>query len=472
MSKGFSLLFIVIVIVLSCSPKGKIGSGVYIGTMEESEESALLVDSVVSASQIDSLEYATEEFNPIPEFDFLTDSSYLRITFLSDSISFTDSVKVYNLLNNDSVSKQKSEADINVLSDTLLVPIKKDTAITSPKLSIADLNSDTISTIKVQDSTTVFVNEKVVQDSVVQKIKADTISSQKKSEFIKKQVQDTLAINKSKTDSIIVKNLELKQVSGKTLLTVDTALVKIGNAPANESDIKLTKTAIDTSTQIKKDVVIISRSVSSNEADTIKTAAEPVDINKTNAESILAPIGTQIKKDSLGTINQSDKTIIKNSEIQTPSLTVKADSQEAPKLSEANNGTKKLEIVPKTFSQAKKEVDQKVTGTEDVSKTSEAILFYFETGQKYSNNQSSLVDSAYVAFSKSPHKKILISGYTDAVGKASSNMALSFKRVESIKQALIKKGIDERFIFIQYFGEKYATDNKHDQNRRVEVIIN
>ena len=73
---------------------------------------------------------------------------------------------------------------------------------------------------------------------------------------------------------------------------------------------------------------------------------------------------------------------------------------------------------------------------------------------------------------KSPQSHVLISGYTDAIGDYSKNNILSLKRAESIKRELIKRGIDERQIYMQYFGEKYSSKSGSALDRKVVVTIN
>ena len=72
--------------------------------------------------------------------------------------------------------------------------------------------------------------------------------------------------------------------------------------------------------------------------------------------------------------------------------------------------------------------------------------------------------------------KLQISGHTDNVGDDDSNLILSKKRAEAVKDYLISKGITtERFV-IEYFGEtKPIADNSTPEgrakNRRVEMKL-
>ncbi|TAE65633.1 MAG: OmpA family protein, partial [Bacteroidetes bacterium] len=72
--------------------------------------------------------------------------------------------------------------------------------------------------------------------------------------------------------------------------------------------------------------------------------------------------------------------------------------------------------------------------------------------------------------------KLEISGHTDNVGIAATNLQLSKDRANAIKNFLIKKGIPANRLIAQGFGQtKPIADNKTDKgrqkNRRVEMKI-
>lgn len=75
-----------------------------------------------------------------------------------------------------------------------------------------------------------------------------------------------------------------------------------------------------------------------------------------------------------------------------------------------------------------------------------------------------------------PDRNIMIEGFTDSVGPADYNEKLSRRRANSVRQALVNKGISSSRIRIRGYGEKYPvasnnTEAGRQQNRRVEVII-
>jgi outer membrane protein OmpA-like peptidoglycan-associated protein len=75
-----------------------------------------------------------------------------------------------------------------------------------------------------------------------------------------------------------------------------------------------------------------------------------------------------------------------------------------------------------------------------------------------------------------PEKKLLIEGYTDAVGSDQSNVELSRRRADSVKAALTARGVDPARMTIGAYGESYPVASNQTQdgrqlNRRVEVVV-
>ncbi len=72
--------------------------------------------------------------------------------------------------------------------------------------------------------------------------------------------------------------------------------------------------------------------------------------------------------------------------------------------------------------------------------------------------------------------RIRLTGYTDDVGALNFNLLLSKRRAETVKKALVKRGVPLTMILVSYFGEeKPIADNKSEvgrtKNRRVEMTI-
>jgi outer membrane protein OmpA-like peptidoglycan-associated protein len=74
------------------------------------------------------------------------------------------------------------------------------------------------------------------------------------------------------------------------------------------------------------------------------------------------------------------------------------------------------------------------------------------------------------------HTSVMVCGYTDTVGPAEQNLALSQRRAKAIADALAHEGVAAQRISSQGFGEthlKVATgdDKKDPRNRRIEILL-
>jgi outer membrane protein OmpA-like peptidoglycan-associated protein len=84
--------------------------------------------------------------------------------------------------------------------------------------------------------------------------------------------------------------------------------------------------------------------------------------------------------------------------------------------------------------------------------------------------------SVATVLTKSPDTTITVSGYTDSVGSADTNMQLSKKRADSVASYLASKGVAMQRIQSVGFGSSNpiaSNDNEQgrSQNRRVEIKI-
>jgi outer membrane protein OmpA-like peptidoglycan-associated protein len=75
-----------------------------------------------------------------------------------------------------------------------------------------------------------------------------------------------------------------------------------------------------------------------------------------------------------------------------------------------------------------------------------------------------------------PDRRVEIDGFTDSVGSDSFNEQLSLNRAQSVKDALMARGIDSSRVTTEWFGKEYPVASNNDAsgrqlNRRVEVVI-
>jgi outer membrane protein OmpA-like peptidoglycan-associated protein len=75
-----------------------------------------------------------------------------------------------------------------------------------------------------------------------------------------------------------------------------------------------------------------------------------------------------------------------------------------------------------------------------------------------------------------PERTVLVEGFTDATGSDATNQALSERRADAVRQALLERGVADARIRTRGYGEAYpvATNDTaagRQENRRVEVVI-
>ena len=76
----------------------------------------------------------------------------------------------------------------------------------------------------------------------------------------------------------------------------------------------------------------------------------------------------------------------------------------------------------------------------------------------------------------SPNRMVVVEGYTDSQGGSESNIELSRRRAESVKQFLVSQGVPAQRIRTRGYGEANPvaandTQTGRAQNRRVEIVI-
>lgn len=87
-----------------------------------------------------------------------------------------------------------------------------------------------------------------------------------------------------------------------------------------------------------------------------------------------------------------------------------------------------------------------------------------------------ILDRLVEFLKENPDRKVELEGHTDWIGTDKYNQGLSERRAASVKNYVVKKGVDPSRIATRGFGEsKPIADNKtragRAKNRRVEVKV-
>jgi OmpA-OmpF porin, OOP family len=102
------------------------------------------------------------------------------------------------------------------------------------------------------------------------------------------------------------------------------------------------------------------------------------------------------------------------------------------------------------------------------------IVFFDFDKSSLTPEGKKVVDAAAAAYKSGGRASISVSGYTDAAGRATYNMALSKRRADTVQAALTRDGVPASQIAATWFGETHQrvkTPNgvREPQNRRVEI---
>lgn len=113
--------------------------------------------------------------------------------------------------------------------------------------------------------------------------------------------------------------------------------------------------------------------------------------------------------------------------------------------------------------------------TVELKKKKFDVLFAFDSAL-LNDSTNQILKTVASNFKRNTSGKIYISAHTDSKGSNAYNDRLAERRAGTVKQMLIKLGIDESKIVIETFGEKkprYSNDDDSGRagNRRAELII-
>lgn len=106
-----------------------------------------------------------------------------------------------------------------------------------------------------------------------------------------------------------------------------------------------------------------------------------------------------------------------------------------------------------------------------------SFILYFETNSvEVTAASRSTLDELFAAVAKRQAVEVQVTGHTDRVGSIADNDRLSLQRAESVRDMLIKRGINSNFLRAVGRGEREPLvptpdEQPEPRNRRVEVIV-
>jgi outer membrane protein OmpA-like peptidoglycan-associated protein len=103
-------------------------------------------------------------------------------------------------------------------------------------------------------------------------------------------------------------------------------------------------------------------------------------------------------------------------------------------------------------------------------------LYFVEGKDEFTEESKQIVDSVFSEIAKRPVPDVLVIGYTDTTGSDQANDALSRQRAETVRTALIQRGIVADSVAAIGRGKRdllvpTADGVAEPRNRRVEIIV-
>jgi len=107
--------------------------------------------------------------------------------------------------------------------------------------------------------------------------------------------------------------------------------------------------------------------------------------------------------------------------------------------------------------------------------TAKAILFNTDRSS-FKSGVTKQLDAIASIMNKNPKATFVIGGHADSSGSESINFKISNKRAISVREYLVKKGVDASRLSVKGFGEAFPTDSNKTRagkakNRRVEIKV-
>jgi len=268
--------------------------------------------------------------------------------------------------------------------------------------------------------------------------------------------------------------------SEKTHLA-ELANKRVDTAKANAEQ-KIAEKKMETFKKEKQNLLLESRQ---READKAKTEAEKA---KMDAEAKGRELAAQTKEAEMArkqaeeaktqTAQMKLEADAKSKEAQEALLAAQQAKAEADaKAKEADDARKQAEAAKAEAEQLKKELsDLKAKETERGLVLTLGDVLFATAKAELNYNAMRNLDKLAEFLKKYPTRNILVEGHTDSRGTESKNLTLSQQRADSVRNALVSRGIDGTRITAKGYGKSMpiadnATDSGRSQNRRVEIVI-
>ena len=273
--------------------------------------------------------------------------------------------------------------------------------------------------------------------------------------FINQEKESVLEIEENMEKSETIPQVELKEEESEKQKSVD---VPVNNATVTEAiEENITEATEENSTDVEENIsnTTAIRTIFKNKEE-IKLKEHP----KREAPK------EQIEEVDKNLPIEDNKPLIDNDKSNTKDI---SKSKEEKKIS------------TKVSSHKKKSSSKKISSNKTLASIQESIATITNRNISFYKSKSKITDKSRATLNKIikilktvPNAKIVVKGYTDASGKEKTNLWISQKRANSVKQYLGKHGIPLKNIVAKGYGESellYGDKPNSKLNRRVTIEI-
>jgi len=113
-----------------------------------------------------------------------------------------------------------------------------------------------------------------------------------------------------------------------------------------------------------------------------------------------------------------------------------------------------------------------------IQRTQDVLTATFKSDVFFDFDSATLKPGAYTEIDRVsnvlnsyPQTTIRVEGHTDSTGSETYNQQLSERRAESVKNAIVQRGIDARRMQAIGYGESQPISSDNAMNRRVSIVI-
>jgi outer membrane protein OmpA-like peptidoglycan-associated protein len=256
-----------------------------------------------------------------------------------------------------------------------------------------------------------------------------------------------------------------------------------------QTEEKLAEKEMDGLTKEKEKIVLQARELEAKQAMSLaEQRAREAELARKEAEE-KAREAEKAKSDALALAQQAEKS---KTEAEARALQVqKAKSEAEAKTLEAEKAKKEAEAGKLEAEAARLKAEEAMAQKKQMEselaelkakQTEKGIVLtlgdiLFETGKSMlMPGAMHSIDILVDFLKKYPERNVLIEGFTDSRGGETYNLGLSQRRADSVRDALIGRGIPAERITAKGYGERFpvatnSTSAGRQQNRRVEITI-